>query len=692
MFRTSKPNLCFVSRFSTRYGNELKAQGSKFNFIYSTPSCYLKSLHEANQTWPTYTQDFFPYASDQTAVWTGYFTSRPTVKRYERMGNHFLQVCKQLTALAFLKNFAKRIDSSYHGKTLTAHLTFLREQMGVMQHHDAVTGTEKQHVADDYMRSVYIALKACNYNAKIILNEMTKPSTDDDTTAPPVTGKANLWKWAQNPHDDQTMPNMQFEFQSCHLLNISRCSISESSDKFMVTVYNPLAHSTFQAVRIPVQHVNYRVRDYRKVPVQIQLVPVTDRTKNIPNNTDGKSAEFEIVFLAQEVPPLGYKSYYVDVTTNEEKESPNSPNDYEPIVILLQNDAKKSDIGWQTPTESEVSIGNQNIQAKFNAETGLLSSIVVDGEAHNLTQDFFYYKAATGGNYHPDERASGAYIFRPNGTEMRNNQRVVLKVVRGEVVDEVYQTFNDWISQVVRIYHDNSSASGIEFTWTVGPIPIGDHLGKEIVSRFRSQIENRGIFYTDSNGREMLQRKRNNQPLWREELVAINYYPVNSKIYIEDDKSRMAVLTDRSQGATSLQDGDIDVLVHRRLLADDAFGVGEPLNETQFGQGLVATGTLNLLFNGWKEDASPGAGAKERFMQNRMLLSNWLFFSTINDTYEDWQSKYRNIVRSGWNECPHILTFQLNSLSFSPYFITGHPHGTGTAPECLPDDHGALAG
>lgn len=64
------------------------------------------------------------------------------------------QASKQLVALTDLKNHDK-------------HLEDFREAMGVMQHHDAVTGTEKQFVADDYARILYKSI----YYAEDILSE-----------------------------------------------------------------------------------------------------------------------------------------------------------------------------------------------------------------------------------------------------------------------------------------------------------------------------------------------------------------------------------------------------------------------------------------------------------------------------------------------------------------------------------------
>lgn len=58
------------------------------------------------------------------------------------MKRYFFQATKQLYAL-----HAQRFGNKHE-----ANLTRLREAMGTVQHHDAITGTEKQPVSFDYMR------------------------------------------------------------------------------------------------------------------------------------------------------------------------------------------------------------------------------------------------------------------------------------------------------------------------------------------------------------------------------------------------------------------------------------------------------------------------------------------------------------------------------------------------------------
>ena len=48
-------------------------------------------------------------------------------------------------------------------------ITKLREAMGIMQHHDAITGTEKQHVANDYARILTAAIDECQLVAESAL-------------------------------------------------------------------------------------------------------------------------------------------------------------------------------------------------------------------------------------------------------------------------------------------------------------------------------------------------------------------------------------------------------------------------------------------------------------------------------------------------------------------------------------------
>ncbi|XP_053696668.1 lysosomal alpha-mannosidase-like [Sabethes cyaneus] len=581
-----------------KYTNARQEQGVMVNAFYSTPTCYLKALHDTDLTWPTKTDDFFPYGSDPYTYWTGYFTSRPTSKRFERLGNHLLQVCKQLTALS------PATRSSYFQNRLTV----LREVIGVMQHHDAITGTEKQHVADDYARMLHVAFEACNENTNVVLNDMTRK-----TNAPEV------------------------QFESCHLLNISHCVTSETKESFVVTLYNPLGHSTYHYVRLPVNGNSYTVRNSAGDKLPTQMISIPDSVFSLSSRNS--IANQELVFLADQIPPMGYVSFYVTETYEARPRQ-----DTEPKVQQI------------------TSIGNKYLSVHFN-NNGFLNMININGESHWLQQDFFYYEGAVGDNREAKNRSSGAYIFRPNGTEKQVTNSVRLQVFKGDHVQEVHQVFNDWISQVVRVYEDEQH---VEFEWLVGPIPVEDEIGKEIVTRYQSDIKSNGVFWTDANGREMIKRVRNHRDTWDVELVEPvpgNYYPVTAKIALEDDSWRMAVLNDRAQGGTSMQDGVLELMVHRRLLRDDAFGVGEPLNETAYDRGLIARGKHYLLF-GSKAPKTVTAEAKERFLQNQVHTPAWVFVNDATDvSFDAWQSNYIN----AFSALSASLPMNVNLLTFEPW-------------------------
>jgi hypothetical protein len=70
------------------------------------------------------------------------------------------------------------------------------------------------------------------------------------------------------------------------------------------------------------------------------------------------------------------------------------------------------------------------------------------------------------------------------------------------------------------------------------------------------------------------------------------------------------------------------------------------LNETAFGQGLVARGKYWLIY-GKHSEQSPTLAARERLLQNQVLMSNWLFFDDASNLgFDDWRTKFIGEVRT----------------------------------------------
>lgn len=63
-----------------------------FSFIWEATSSFFFLFKKTNKLRALKTDDFFPYADNEHDFWTGYYTSRPALKHYERISNSNLQV------------------------------------------------------------------------------------------------------------------------------------------------------------------------------------------------------------------------------------------------------------------------------------------------------------------------------------------------------------------------------------------------------------------------------------------------------------------------------------------------------------------------------------------------------------------------------------------------------------------------
>lgn len=611
----------------------------KINLIYSTPSCYLKNIHKQfHITWPVKLDDFFPYADAHNSYWTGYFTSRPGLKYQIVTGNNFLQAAKQLSVLA----------NPYTNQDAVNELEHLQETLGILQHHDAVTGTCKQFVSDDYSRMLAYSMKKAHHSLVTSVAKIIEHNNQQR--------QSNQQQQQMSPIDNFIMKG---EHIFCSSLNASHCQISEKLDRFdklLIHVYNPASHTVQHYVQIPVRDGRYTVRETggsanQIAGQQIPIPPPVLRLTSIESRQDygiiDPEVSKEFIFAAI-LPPLSMATYVIEKSSSSGGSKPvssmltlpsaqqtnlypnhmalqasqrlsnaNSINNLLRRLVVPEpnnNNIMRRELLSQNGGGGEVLFGNSRISGVIDVETGLLSGIqFADGRRLPFKQNFHYYDADA--KYRP-EKISGAYIFNPTD---RGSQRVApraeVEIVRGPVVEEVHQVFSPWCSQVIRIYRHSDY---IEFHWLVGPIPIQADLnnpnlqsnagynpisdnGREIISLYETDMKTNGTFFTDSNGRETIRRIRDHRSdyrLFTSEHTASNYYPITSWIFIRDyDRNlQLSILPDRPQGGSSIHDGQIELMLHRRLLQDDGLGMEEPLNEPGIDRrGLIIRGKHYLL-------------------------------------------------------------------------------------------------
>jgi alpha-mannosidase II len=169
---------------------------------------------------------------------------------------------------------------------------------------------------------------------------------------------------------------------------------------------------------------------------------------------------------------------------------------------------------------------------------------------------------------YPSE-GSGAYIFHPSADYkyLFKEPKTVVHV-EGTLLSEVRMA-HDIIQHNVRVYHTNTirgSAVEIENYLDMSETTSDT----EIFMRFETTVKNKDLLYTDSNGYQMIRRKRKD-PF----RISGNFFPMATMCYIEDDLMRLSVLAGQPHGVASLKQGFLDVMLDRKLFGDDWRGLEE---------------------------------------------------------------------------------------------------------------------
>lgn len=572
----------------------------------------------------------------------GYFTSRPALKFYLRTMTNILNAARQMALV--VPNTKTCTSTSY---TQTVCTDNLEAAVAVSTHHDALSGTETQAVADDYELRLAIGEEETRGMMAEALQRLTG------------------------------LP--QVVFCNSELgLNISFCpfTVKESTmvQGLQTVVYNPLGYASRHLVRVPVasasvtvvrqatgQHIDVQVQALTAREHGLSLLylqyPELKNTARVAAFTN--NATHVAVFVA-DLPPVGYETYLITPNATAQhgkvaaaaggavkekldakatlplpsslpslQQQPSGEavlnNDYYEARFLdgtlaslrnLQTGVEANvslELGFYVSSEGGCTPDLPPDAADIAARTALRAKVVAEGPTiqherlrRELYEDGMDIPQVLNKTDFPcDVQGSGAYIFRPKSPTVWSPactsglnacwRTPVLSTFKGGVVEEAHIAFADWATVVVRLAR---GLPRLEVEYTVGPIPENNpfgkvltRLGKEVVLRYNSSLASEGRFFTDSNGREMIERRYNRRgpaypdPYPVSEPVAGNYYPVNMLMALEDRRANqsLAIAVDRSVGGASLKNGSLEFMVHRRTARADGRGVGEALNETMCG-------------------------------------------------------------------------------------------------------------
>ncbi|XP_031284235.1 alpha-mannosidase 2 [Pistacia vera] len=544
----SNPSLNAEAKFGTLddYFQTLREEADRIN--YSGPG---EGGSSQIVGFPSLSGDFFTYADRQQDYWSGYYVSRPFFKAVDRVLEQTLRATEMMIAL--LLGYCQRPQCEKFPTSFAYKLTAARRNLALFQHHDGVTGTAKDHVVQDYGTRMHTSLQDLQiFMSKAIEVLIGMREKFDQTVSQfePIQ--------LRSKYDVQPM----YKAISAH----------EGTSQSVV-FFNPSEQTREEVVMIIVNRPDVTVLDSNWTCVQSQISPEVqhDRSKIF-------TGKHRLHWKAS-IPAMGLQIYYI-------------ANGFAGCEIAkpskLKYLSKSNSFSCPTPyacskVEGDVAeIRNRHHILTFDVQRGLLQKVShINGSLNVVHEEIGMYST----------RESGAYLFKPIGDAQPIIETGGLMIIsEGPLMREVYSyPRTEWekspISHSTRIYNGDNTIQEfvIEKEYHVELLGY-DFNDKELIVRYKTDIDNSRIFYSDLNGFQMSRRETYDKiPLQG------NYYPMPSLAFMQGSNGqRFSVHSRQSLGVASPKDGWLEIMLDRRLVRDDGRGLG---------QGVLDNRAMNVIFH-----------------------------------------------------------------------------------------------
>uniref|UniRef100_A0A3P8P858 Alpha-mannosidase n=1 Tax=Astatotilapia calliptera TaxID=8154 RepID=A0A3P8P858_ASTCA len=415
-----------------------------------------------------------------------------------------------------------------------------------------------------------------------------------------------------------------------------------------VIVYNPLAWNITTIVNVTVTQPSAAVfdDDGQPVPAQIQGSAHSNATYDL--------------FIVVELGGLQYRKYLIKFPENSKA--------FEAKAASFERRSVKD---RAKAGRRLLPVLSECYELLFDQDTNLLHSITYLEEKRRvmITQDFWEYDA------NGDVKAgpiSDNYIFSANGSAVRAYKAVEMEIIPGKIVTEIRQYFyreesdKDYAysitTRVPECFGTKLPCHRLEQTYSLGPLS----LNTEVVLRTSTSVKNNRTLYSDDNGYQMMKRTYRK---FTNNTLARNYFPMVRTAYIEDDLSRLVLVSDRAHGVSSQTDGQLEVMLHRRLWNNLQWNLGYNLT---LNDSSVVRPTLWMMLG--SVSATSKLYQREAVqLQHRPVVILISTFHTTSQTLPKRGSLLRSVVLPpnlhllslsvpGWNYCSnHSVHLNLHS-------------------------------